>query len=60
MNQDDRMSGEILRARFSRIRAHWKTELPRMFAEHEKTGRVHFDPYRLDFVSEMTPIEAAV
>lgn len=54
------MSNETLGQRFARIREHYKTELPRMMAEYERTGRVHFDPYRLDFTSDMTPIEAAV
>ena len=54
------MKDESLSARFARIRKHYDMELPRMFAEHDRTGRVHFDPYRLDFTSDMTPIEAAV
>lgn len=52
------MKDETLSERFARIRKHYEIELPRMQAEHERTGRVHFDPYRLDFTSDMTPIEA--
>lgn len=51
---------ETLGQRFSRIRSHYHAELPHMLDEHERSGRVHFDPYRLDFVPDMTPIEAAV
>ncbi|MGI4717229.1 MAG: endonuclease domain-containing protein [Janthinobacterium lividum] len=54
------MKNESLGERFARIRQHYEIELPRMQAEHERTGRVHFDPYRLDFTSDMTPIETAV
>lgn len=46
--------------RFAAIRAHYKRELPRMLAVYRETGRVLFDPYRLDFTSDQTPIEAAV
>lgn len=52
------MNDETLSERFARIRKHYEAELPRMQAEHARTGRVHFDPYRLDFTSDMTPIEA--
>lgn len=54
------MKNESLGQRFARIREYYKTELPRMLAAHERTGRMQFDPYRLDFTSDMTPIEAAV
>lgn len=54
------MKNESLGQRFSRIREHYRTELPRMMAEYERTGRMHFDPYRLDFTADMTPIEASV
>lgn len=53
------MNDETLGARFARIRKHYELELPRMQAEYDITGRVHFDPYRLDFTSDMTPIEAS-
>lgn len=52
------MTDETLSERFARIRKHYEIELPRMRAEYAQTGRVHFDPYRLDFTSDMTPIEA--
>lgn len=52
------MNDETLGARFARIRKHYELELPLMQAEYERTGRAHFDPYRLDFTSDMTPIEA--
>lgn len=54
------MKDESLSQRFARIREYYRAELPKMMAEYERTGRVHFDPYRLDFTSDMTPIEAAV
>lgn len=54
------MTQEPLRERFARIRAHYRTELPKMMESHRATGRVAFDPYRLDFMSDLTPIEAAV
>jgi very-short-patch-repair endonuclease len=54
------MKNESLGQRFARIREHYKRELPRMMAIHEETGRCHFDPYRLDFASDMTPIEYSV
>lgn len=46
--------------RFAKIRAHYQRELPRMMAHYRETGRVYFDPYRLDFTRDMTPIEDAV
>lgn len=49
-----------LSERFAAIRAHYKRELPRMLEVHKATGRVLFDPYRLDFTSDLTPIESAV
>lgn len=54
------MKNESLGQRFARIREHYKTELPRMMAVYEETGRCHFDPYRLDFTTDMTPIEYSV
>jgi very-short-patch-repair endonuclease len=47
-------------SRFARIREHYKAELPKMLVMYAETGRAHFDPYRLDFTSDLTPIEAAV
>jgi very-short-patch-repair endonuclease len=46
--------------RFADIRSHYARELPRMMAQYHETGRVYFDPYRLDFTRDMTPIERAV
>jgi very-short-patch-repair endonuclease len=54
------MKNESLGQRFTRIREHYKRELPRMMAIYEETGRCYFDPYRLDFTSDMTPIEYSV
>lgn len=54
------MKDESLSARFSRIRDHYRTEMPKMMAEHARTGRVNFDPYTLDFMDDMTPIEKSV
>lgn len=54
------MNHESLSQKFTRIRSHYHAELPHMLEEHERSGRVHFDPYRLDFMLDMTPIESAV
>lgn len=43
--------------RFIKIREHYAREMPRRMAEFKRTGRMHFDPYRLHFTPNQSPIE---
>jgi very-short-patch-repair endonuclease len=42
---------------FKALREHYARELPAMMAEYEATGRMTFDPYQVNFLPYLTPIE---
>lgn len=42
---------------FKEIRDHYRDRLPKMMRKYDETGRMHFDPYLLDFFKWATPIE---